>query len=261
MIDLIIYTQNNKIDEVKDTLGSICYQIDAPKVYVHLTEQIDEKVQKHFSQFISIDYCVKNLKQQHIMYMNAGDVFVNPHALKILYKFNKNDIVIGDYNKKNIKLVNSKSDEDKKIFYAKLFNRKKLEKFNLDFSNGIIVNQFINMLNPKTYHINKNIYLAENNNYDQKQYLRAMLEVLKLAEKYNMNEQIGLVSTRVIIEMYHERLRNKTNIIQLKELSKIYNKYKEFYTINYKELNIKFSKYELMPIISFEEFLKEIEND
>ena len=101
MIDIILDVLDKETDDIRKTLGSICYQLNMPEVYVHLEGNVPETIINHYKQFINIDNKIENLKGTHLMYINAGDVLANPYVLDKLYRYSHYDVVVaagGDEN-------------------------------------------------------------------------------------------------------------------------------------------------------------------
>ena len=186
IIDIIIPCYNAK-DSLFETLSSISIQINTPPFKVYLINDksdYDYKEEvKYFSKFFPIEEIklrknvgpggarregINRSSSPYIMFIDSDDILYSSESISFLYKVMlKNDIVISNfiYNRDGVKTVKEKNAI---WLHGKLFRRKFLEKYNINFNdsranedNGF--NRLCLLMNPKIYFLDKITYVYREN--------------------------------------------------------------------------------------------------
>ena len=312
MIDVIIpaYNAHNTIEK---TLASIAYQENIKQLKVYIVNDASDcdysKEIKFFKKFMDVkeiklsknsgpgvarQFGIDNSSSEYIVFIDADDVFSNPHALSTLYNSideSDADIVVSSF----YEILNDYSKKEYKYntiwVHGKIYRRKFLEDNSIRFNNTRAnedngFNQLILLHNSKVEYIEDFTYLwmfnknsiTRINNYEYEfngleGYIYNMIWALKIAIKdkcdyIKIAEQAFLVL--VAIYYYYITFINNKNANILIELSKeIYQIYLDYPLDENSELTLWESqchyssenielKDKLNPPISFEDFKSKI---
>lgn len=260
MIDIIVDCSNKTVNQIKETLGSICYQLEMPEVYVHINEKIPEKILNHYKKFIRINDNMENIDGNSIMYINGGDSLASPYSLKKLYTYSQYDVVVSDCLRRDKSGIQYNMFDDTENFYGKLYKRNFLDNKKINYSNKFILNKLCMMSTPMIYFLDYKTYLVKETKQNTEEYINNIIETLKIGSKLKLYNGIYQLATEILIDMYHKYLNNKLeiDIRSLRYLVIIHNKYKNDYEIFVKLSKYQFTLKDVIPEISFYEFLKKV---
>ena len=260
MIDIIIDCSNKEINQIKKTLGSISYQLHMPPIQVHLSSEVSEEIINHFRNFIDIDTKPDNINGKHLMYINAGDALANPYALKMLYEHKEYDVVVSNGVKRDKEGMQCNIYDDTDSFNGKLYKTEFLKNKKINYSNKFVLNKLCMMNVPQIYFLDQKIYFIEETEENIKEYIDNIKETVRIGTKLQLYSGIYQLSTETLVDMYHKYLNGKIeiDIRELRELASVYNKYKENEEVFIKTSKYQFTIKDIMPEISFNEFIKKV---